>query len=483
MKRYVSILLCTMTLSTLVSCDWFDVSPKTDVKAELLFESEAGFQSALTGLYVKMTDNQLYGKSYTLGFMERLVQHYDNISDVNKLGIYTYSESNSAGAKNTQASMWIGSYNVIANANNLLKWLDKNGERVLPDEAMRNHMRGEALAVRAFVHFDLLRCWGPMYRTDSLSQSIPYRTVTDGSRQPRLAANKVVSLIVDDLRAAEELLLDQEGSRLSGIANQNNRYHFTIHSVRALMARVLNYRNDKEGACYYANLVIDKCGLSLANDQTLIEDPAMFCETLFGLSYYDMGNLMTEWTEGSPEQAHSYILKSNLDRLYPNANDARYRANLGFLHFNDVSPAKAITRKYVRNQNLIPLIRLAEVYYILCEASPLEEADKWLTAVNEQRGLPSSGRFTSDDQRIETLDAEYAKEFYGEGQYFPFLKLHERRTFQNCPLSGMTKTEYVFPLPDNEIEYGWIEGLDGDENEDNDEDGDNGADNNEPDAE
>ena len=148
MKRYVSILLCTMTLSTLVSCDWFDVSPKTDVKAELLFESEAGFQSALTGLYVKMTDNQLYGKSYTLGFMERLVQHYDNISDVNKLGIYTYSESNSAGAKNTQASMWIGSYNVIANANNLLKWLDKNGERVLPDEAMRNHMRGEALAVR-----------------------------------------------------------------------------------------------------------------------------------------------------------------------------------------------------------------------------------------------------------------------------------------------------------------------------------------------
>lgn len=467
MKKYVSILLCTMTLGTLTSCSWFDVSPKTDVKAELLFESEAGFQSALAGLYVKMTDNQLYGKSYTLGFMERLVQHYDNVSNANKINIYTYAEDNSAGAKSTQANMWMGSYKVIANANNLLKWLDKNGERVLPDEALRNHIHGEALAVRAFVHFDLLRCWGPMYRSDSLAQSIPYRTVTDGSRQPRLAANKVMSLIVDDLRAAEELLLDQENTRLSGISNQNNRYRFTIHSVRALMARVLNYRNDKEGACYYAQQVIDKCGLSLANDQTLIDDPAMFCETLFGLSYYDMSNQMSEWTESSPEQANSYIFKSNLDLLYINYNDARYRSNLGFLHFNDVSPAKAITRKYVRNQNLIPLIRLAEIYYIMCEASPLDEADKWLTAVNEQRGLPASGRFTTDAQRIETLDSEYAKEFYGEGQYFPFLKLHERKSFLNCPLaSGMTQKEYVFPLPDDEVEYGWIDSDDTDEESD-----------------
>lgn len=475
MKRYISILLCTLSATAMVSCaDWFDISPKTDVKASQLFESEAGFQSALTGLYVKMTDNAVYGKAYTMGFMERLVQHYDNVSDANKVNIYTYDVSNSAGAKGTQADLWIGMYKVIANANNLLKWLDLNGERVLPDESTRNRMRGEALAVRAMLHFDLLRGWGPMYRSDSLSQAIPYRLVIDGSRQPRLPANKVVSLVIDDLKAAEQLLSYQEDTKLSGIANQNNRYHFTIHSVRGLMARVMNYRNDKEGACYYAHLAIDGSNLTLANDQTLLEDPAMFCETLFGLNYYDMSNQMNEWTESSPESAHQYILRSNLEQLYANANDARYRANLGFLHFMDVSPAKAITRKYVRNQNLIPMIRLAEMYYILCEASPLEEADRWLTLVNEQRGLNPSGQFGSDELRIEALDAEYNKEFYGEGQYFHFLKLHERTTFLNCPLEfGMSKAQYVFPLPDDEVEYGWIEGMD-DDSEESDDRTDNG---------
>ena len=29
--------------------DWFDVSPKTDIKTDDLFKDETGFQSALTG--------------------------------------------------------------------------------------------------------------------------------------------------------------------------------------------------------------------------------------------------------------------------------------------------------------------------------------------------------------------------------------------------------------------------------------------------
>lgn len=477
MKKYISILLCSAMVTTLSSCgDWFDVNPKTNVKAELLFESESGFQSALTGLYVKMTENSNYGKNFTMGYMERLVQRYDNITAANKLSIYTYDENiQGSQSKTIQAAMWMGSYNIIANANNLLKWLDKNGERVLPDESTRNQMRGEALAVRAFLHFDLLRCWGPMYRSDSTSRAIPYRTIIDGSRQPRLPANKVVSLIVDDLKAAEELLAHQEGSKLSGISNQNNRYHFTIHSVRALMARVLNYRNDKEGAFYYAQRAIEGSNLTLANDQSLIEDPALYCETLFGLYYYDMSNLMTEWTDSSPEQTHSYIFLENLQILYADYNDARYRANLGFLHFptsTAMGANTAITRKYVRNQNLIPLIRLAEMYYIMCECAPLNEADRWMSIVNEQRGLNQSGEFTSEQQRIDALDSEYCKEFYAEGQYFHFLKLHERTTFTFCPLeNGMTKKQYIFPLPDDEVEYGWIEGSDEDEDTDTDNDG------------
>ena len=41
----------------LTSCaDWFDISPKTDVKADDLYETENGFISSLAGIYVLMTD-------------------------------------------------------------------------------------------------------------------------------------------------------------------------------------------------------------------------------------------------------------------------------------------------------------------------------------------------------------------------------------------------------------------------------------------
>ena len=482
MKRYISILLVTVAASALASCSsWFDVSPKTDVKAELLFNSESGFESALTGLYVKMTENNSYGKAFTMEFMSRLEQRYDNISDANKTAIYTYNESNSAGAKSKQAAMWMASYNIIANANNMLKWMDIKGEEVLPEVSTRNRMRGEALAVRAMVHFDLLRCWGPMYRSDSTAKSIPYRLVIDSSRQPYLPANEVVDYIIADLKQAEELLAYQEDTPLSGILHQNMRYRFSLHSVRALMARVLNYRNDKDGAYRYAKMAIDGSELELANDQTLFNDPALFCETLFGLSYYDMSNLMPEWTETAPESAHSYILRDNLRQTYDlNENDARYRNNLGFIHFNDMTPPRAISRKYVRNQNLVPLIRLAEMYYILCESAPLETAHEAINMVYEARGLNTTTQFSSEAARIDALDSEYLKEFYAEGQYFPFLKLHERTKFLNCPASiTMTKNEYVFPLPDGEIEYGWgsaDSGSDDDSQEDDDNEDEGGSD-------
>ena len=38
--------------------DWFDVSPKTDIKSDDFFSDENGFQSALTGCYVRMTNDE-----------------------------------------------------------------------------------------------------------------------------------------------------------------------------------------------------------------------------------------------------------------------------------------------------------------------------------------------------------------------------------------------------------------------------------------
>ena len=67
-------------------------------------------------------------------------------------------------------------------------------------------MKGEALGLRAFHYFDLLRLWGPIYSQDSTKACIPYREKFNSESAPLMAANEVMKRIVADLKAAEELL-------------------------------------------------------------------------------------------------------------------------------------------------------------------------------------------------------------------------------------------------------------------------------------
>ena len=189
-KTIYTIILGLTGMFSFHSCsEWLDVTPNTDLPAKELFTTENGFQSALAGLYILMTEEDTYGKNLSFGLTEQLVQMYDKLPDgtTDRKSVYIYDRETS-GAYNTKgvlANTWRAQYNAIANANNLLKWWELNGELVLLDPKVRDMIRGEALALRAFLHFDLLRGWGPMdYAGNPLAREtkcIPYRTVADHS--------------------------------------------------------------------------------------------------------------------------------------------------------------------------------------------------------------------------------------------------------------------------------------------------------------
>ena len=64
-------------LMLFASCsDWLDVKPKTNVEEEDLFKNEQGFKEALTGVYIKLSETQLYGRELTYGFLSQLAQCY-----------------------------------------------------------------------------------------------------------------------------------------------------------------------------------------------------------------------------------------------------------------------------------------------------------------------------------------------------------------------------------------------------------------------
>ena len=295
MRKTIYILIAAVAgLSPLVSCsDWLDVTPNTDVPAKELFTTETGFTSALAGLYISMTDENTYGKNLSFGLVEQLAQMYDKLPDgtTDRNSVYIYSQETS-GAYNTKgvlANTWGAQYNIIANANNLLKWWDINGEAVIADTITRRMIRGEALALRAFLHFDLLRGWGPVnYAGDESVREmkcIPYRTVADHSKQPLLPASEVVANIISDLKEARECLEYEKNLDLSDRI-EGRHLRFNYHAVNAMLARVYNYAGDRENAAMHARMVIEQCGLSLESGND--NDPILSTEFICGLNMHEL---------------------------------------------------------------------------------------------------------------------------------------------------------------------------------------------------
>ncbi len=467
MKKIIYILIGLFVLS---SCDeWLDVTPNTDVPAKELFTTENGFTSALAGLYIVMTEEDTYGKNLTFGLMEQLAQMYDKLpdgtSDRNSVYIYDRETSGAYNTKGTLADVWQAQYHTIANANNLLKWWDVNAETVLVDTITRRMIRGEALALRAFLHFDLLRGWGPMHYagTDEAKEMkcMPYRTVADHSKQPLLAAGEVVRHIIDDLHEARECMSYEKDLDLSSPSN-NRQYRLNYHAINAMLARVYNYAGIKDSAAIYAKKVIEESGLTLQSGND--NDPILSKETVFGLSMHELKDNLSEYFAYGDKIATKYYLNiSTLNAIYESVGSESedMRAQGTAFHRNN-ELQYAISLKYIDNDNeVIPLIRLPEMYYIACEASEMDnEAATYINSVRNKRGISKAKDVTCDtkEQRITVLNKEYRKEFYGEGQYFWFLKTHGiMGGLSHSPEVTLVEENFVFPLPDAEVEYGWTQ--------------------------
>ena len=467
MKKILYILIGALALT---SCeDWLDVAPNTDVPAKELFTTENGFISSLAGLYIVMTEEDTYGKNLTFGLMDQLVQFYDKLPDgtSDRNSIYVYEqETNTYNTKGVLANVWQQQYHTIANANNLLKWWELNAETVLTDTITRRMVRGEALALRAFLHFDLLRGWGPMnYAGDEKGRAMkcmPYRTVADHSKQPLLPAETVLRHIINDLLEAREYMDYEKDLDLSDVRN-DRQYRFNYHAINATLARVYNYAGIKDSAAMYANQVIEECGLTLQTSN--YNDPILSKELICGLSMHELEDNLSEYFAVGEKLNTKYYLKiSTLNALFESVGTESedIRAQGTAMHRNN-ELQNAMSLKYVENvHGVIPLIRLPEMYYIACEASEdAKVAGTHINTVRNKRGISKAKDVAcdTDEKRINALDKEYRKEFYGEGQYYWFLKTHGRiGSLTYCPDQvELVAENFVFPLPDAEVQYGWTE--------------------------
>ena len=233
--------------------DWLNVKPSDRVSEENAFSTISGFKQALNGIYVELNQSDLYGRALTAEFVEILAQRYAINEEATANLLLSKYEYGGSDAKSRASAIWAKAYNLIANTNLLVKNCDVN-RSVLPDDYY-HIVKGEALALRAMLHFDLFRLFGPVYGKDSTVTSIPYYKEFVLDVKPSLLGNEFIQQVIDDLSEAEENLQEYDpvitfgpkGDRLDNFKSDRN-LRLNYYAVQALLSRVYLYRGNNAKA-------------------------------------------------------------------------------------------------------------------------------------------------------------------------------------------------------------------------------------------
>ena len=302
MKKYFYILVFAVLMGGLTSCnDWLDVSPKDRIPADKMFESESGFKDILTGAYLKLGTANLYAGDMKYGYLDELAGLYCDYPGYNTNSVYNqaivFDYTNQFLSK--KDNLYLEMYNVVANLNNLLQNIETHRD-VLKTPHYYECIKGEALGLRAFIYFDLLRLFGPIYSEHPTDAAIPYKTTYDKEPTPVLPANQVVEKILEDLKAAEALLKDNDPCDFHTAIDQrtdflsNREFRMNLYAVKAMMARVYCYSGQNDLAVQYAQEVIDANKyFTLYKSQTASNyNSIRYGEQIFGLSVNQLNNTL-----------------------------------------------------------------------------------------------------------------------------------------------------------------------------------------------
>ncbi len=475
MKKSKYLLLYTLAVLFTGCQDWFDVSPKSDVKAEDLFQHESGFRDVLTGVYSLISTPQSYGRQLSFGYVDVLAQYYDQITSSSheyiKTKDYLYEEPYDKGVLK---KIWSNQYKAIANLNAMLMFIDKQ-QAVFSSKEVYRIYKGEALALRGMLHFDMLRLFAPSPLMGKERKAIPYLENYTNMPQEQQTVEGTLKKIIADLNTARELMreVDSYGPNYTELISEQKEHpllknrvkHLNYYAVTALLARVQLYAENKNAALQAAQEIIGNPDDSPVTPFELVSsasgsDRIFLTEQLFCLEKNNMAdNIDAYFGENIKETGFSKSFKglgmtvANRSKLYAlqNPSDDDYRLKLWF---QETDKSTVVMPNKYSSVKMIPMLHLSELYYIAAECAATNGLD-YLNKLRAYRGLaPLSA--TNDLQS--EICKEYCKEFMCEGQMFYYYKrLNENQIGVFKKVSIDPETVFVLPLPDDELDFGLIE--------------------------
>ena len=469
--KYVSYIgLLLVTSFSMFSCNsWLDVQPKTESSRDELFTSQQGFQDALIGVYLQMMESSAYGGTLTFDMVDKIASLYTTApgSTDEKLSLHDWTDSGVEGAINSAFSKL---YKIISSANSLLEKMETNGD-CIADTVERSLIHGEALAIRAMCHFDVLRLFGPVPSQHDNSRILPYVTTFGYKLTEHSTYEDFCQKLLKDLSDAEQLLTvdpiyNQNVGSLSSFFG-NRQYRLNYFAVKAIQARVYLWMGDTEKALEAALAVINAENENFEKIYTL-GNAANFSsgDNLFTsehiLAIYDF----------ELETKYSASFKNGGLYRGENYNEVKYDLFKGSgvdIRAPEIGPwwtmslsatgtNYCVCNKYETDDQTssavgyrIPLIRLAEMYLIAIETAPLEEAQTYWDEYQRSRNVVPVTLETTNRESL--VMEEYRREFYAEGVIFYYYKRTDQPRENILWSNTSFVPNYVLPKPSDELVY------------------------------
>lgn len=500
----------------LVSCNsWLNIMPENAISDKDLFSTGFGYRNSLNGIYSNMAGYELYGRELTWGFMSAVSQQYNQKSQAES-PLYADAAAlvyNSVDTEPVVTAIWEKGYKVIANLNKLIENISQADSRLFEyGEEEKNLIYAEALALRAMMHFDLLRLFAPAPVTHPTGVYLPYRDSYQENIVGKIGVEEFIEKVLKDLMTAEDILRKFDTETHPEAMYASNMYHPTAE----WNAR---YR-------FYSSMYIDEMGLFFwsrglrMNYMALLGIKARVClyagprfyqnakiaaSELYEVFYKEKGwigftaenNITCAQDSRYTKVSHDVLWGLYKKQLAPDYESYVWRtsgssgttrlplANIRTLFASDKTGvytdyrmdfllgstnetrSKYYSLKYHPSieavvsgmeNPMIPIIRFSEVCHILaeicCHEGRIKEGIDYLETVRKARGAQRTLSLTVKNQEelMEEILLDIRKEMLAEGGTF---YAYKRLNLQNIPGSDEEgdinmSGAYVLPVPSSE---------------------------------
>ncbi len=499
LSYYIVLFCCTGLLACKKTIDLY---PQSNLNTGTYYSNLEEVKAALTGCYNGLqkslfnewqltelrSDNAKQGQPGSTASANRDLSDLDMfIPATSHQGIYNY---------------WLATYNNIRNTNIVLQRLGVvydpvagtisfNNINIPITDADRKQLAGEAMFIRAYHYFNLVRLFGGVFLVYEPISAEQAKTMN------RVPVAEIYKLIEADLETAA---ISMNGLKFNQVAAANVG-RATSWAAKGLLGKVYLTLNRKTDAITQLQDVISNSGYSLlANYASVFSiSNEMNAEILFTVRYKAGGlGLGSPFANTfAPLGTGSAVINGDGDGLnYPTADldtatngDLRKPTLIGT--FGSGSATKWYVKKFLSPVTLVddaendwPVLRYADILLMMAEAQGYSQASiDWINSVRPRAGLlnytmatltnaAEFERALSNERRIEfafenqrwfdlvrfnttltTVTAEQTIKDHYADEYYAHYRLYLPPTPTLAQLQGyVTLEKMLLPIPQREID-------------------------------